>query len=56
MMKNISDGGFKRDDKIDVMIDKYEEMVTETVNIKLAENLRYAMNLQFIEVRKMRKD
>ena len=45
MMKKISGEGFRTDDKIDVMIDKYEEIVTETVNIKLAENLRYAMNL-----------
>ena len=45
MMKKISGEGFKTDDKIDVMIDKYEEIVTETVNIELAKNLRYSMNL-----------
>ena len=30
-------------------VDKYEEMVTETVNIKFAENLRYTINPQFLE-------
>ena len=49
MMKKISGDGFKSDDKIDVMIDKFEEMVIETENIKLAENLRYAMSLKFLE-------
>ena len=49
MMKKISGDGFKQEDKIDVMIDKFEEMVIETENIKLAENLRYAMSLQFLE-------
>ena len=41
----ISGDGFKTEDKIDVMIDKFEEMVIETENIKLAENWRYAMSL-----------
>ena len=47
MMKKISGNGFKSEDKIDVMIDRFEEMITETENIRLAENLRYAMSLQF---------
>ena len=47
MMKKIS--GFKSENKIDVMIDRFEEMITETENIRLAENLRYAMSLQFLE-------
>ena len=49
MMKKISGNGFKSEDKIDVMIDRFEEMITETENIRLAENLRYAMSLQFLE-------
>ena len=31
------------------MIDKFEEMATEIEKIKLAENLRYAISLQFLE-------
>ena len=31
------------------MIDRFEEMVTEIERIKLAENLKYAMSLQFLE-------
>ena len=34
MMKKISGDGFKTEDKIDVMIDKFKEMVTETENIR----------------------
>ena len=49
MMKKISGDGFKTEDKIDVMIDKFEEMVIESENINLAENLRYTMSLQFLE-------
>ena len=49
MMKKISESGFKSEDKIDVMIDRFEEMITETENIRLAENLRYVMSLQFLE-------
>lgn len=49
MMKKISGYVFNTKDKIDVMIDKFEEMVIETENIKLAENLRYTMSLQFLE-------
>ena len=49
MMKKISGDGFRSEEKIDVKIDKFEEMVIEIENIKLAENLRYAMSLQFLE-------
>ena len=40
---------FKTDEKVDVLIDKFEEMVTETDRLRLAENLKYALRLQFIE-------
>ena len=49
MMRKISGNGFKSDDKIDVMIDRFEDMVTERKKIKLEENLDYAMALQFLE-------
>ena len=49
IIKKISGKGFKSEEKIDVMIDRFEEMVTETKKIKLAENLEYAMAIQFLE-------
>ena len=49
MMKKISRNGFKSEDKIDVMIYRFEEIITETEKMRLAENLRYAMSLQFLE-------
>ena len=49
MMRKISGNGFKSDDKIDVMIDRFEDMVTERKKIKLEENLYYRMALQFLE-------
>ena len=45
MMRKISGNNFKTEEKIDVMIDKFEDMVTEIERIKLAENLKYAMRL-----------
>ena len=49
MMRQLSWNEFKSEDKIDVMIDRFEEMITETKKIRLAENLGYAMGLQFLE-------
>ena len=46
-MKKIS--GFWTDDKVDVLIDRFEEMVTETETLRLAERLRYALSSQFID-------
>ena len=46
-MRKIS--GFRTDDKVDILIDRFEEMVTETKTVKLAENMRYALSLQFVE-------
>ena len=48
-MRKISGNGFKSDDKIDVMIDRFEDMLTERKKIKLEENLDYAKALQFLE-------
>ena len=42
MMRKISGKNFKSEEKIDVMIDKFEEMTMEIKKIKLAENLKYA--------------
>ena len=39
IMKKIGGDGFRTDDKIDVKIDKFEEMVIEIENVKLAENI-----------------
>ena len=49
MMRKISEKNFKSEEKIDVMIDKFEEMTMDIEKIKLAENLRYALILQFLE-------
>ena len=48
-MRRISGNGFKSDEKLDMMIDRFEEMITETDKIRLAENLKYAMGLQILE-------
>ena len=49
MMRKISGKSFKSEEKIDVMIDKFEDMTMEVEKIKLAENLEYALILQFLE-------
>ncbi len=41
--------GFWTDNKVDVLLDDFEEMVTEAENVRLAERLRYALSSQFIE-------
>ena len=40
--------GFRTDGKVDALIDRFEEMVTETETLKLAERLRYVLSSQFI--------
>ena len=47
LMNKISN--FKTDENVDKLIDRFEEMVTETDKLKLATNLRYALSLQFVE-------
>ena len=41
-MKRIS--GFRTDDKVDVLIDNFEEMVMEVEALRLAERLKYALS------------
>ena len=48
-MKKIRGVGFRTNDKIYVKIDKFEEMVIEIENVRLAENIEYAVSLQFLE-------
>ena len=47
MMKNIS--GFKTDEKVEVLMDRFEDMVTEVDRIELGTNLKYALSLQFVD-------
>ena len=49
MMRKISGEGFKSDENVDKMIDRFGDMILEMKKIKLAENLDYAMGLQFLE-------
>ena len=49
MMRKISGEGFKSDESVDKMIDRFGDMIMEMKKIKLAENLDYAMGLQFLE-------
>ena len=47
VMKNIS--GFKTDEKVEVLMDRFEDMVMEVDRIELATNLKYALSLQFVD-------
>ena len=47
VMKKIS--SFSIDNKVDMLIDRFEEMVTETKSLRLAERLDYALSLQLID-------
>ena len=49
VMHKISGEGFKSDESVDRMIDRFEDIVLEVKKIKLAERLEYAMGLQFLE-------
>ena len=48
-MRKISGERFKSDENVDKMIDIFGDMILEMKKIKLAENLDYAMGLQFLE-------
>ena len=48
-MRKISSKGFKSDENMDKMIDRFGDMITEIEKIKLAKNLNYAVGLQFLE-------
>ena len=45
MMRKISGEGFKSDENMDKMIDRFADMLTEMKKIKSAENLDFAMGL-----------
>ena len=47
MMRRIYVNNFKTEDKINVILNKCEEIVLEIERIRLAENLKYAVSLQF---------
>ena len=49
MMRKISGEGFKADESVDKMMDRFGDMIVEMKKIRLAENLDYAMGLQFLE-------
>ena len=49
MMRKISGEGFKSDESVDKMIDRFRDMIVKMKRIRLAENLDYAMGLQFLE-------
>ena len=42
MMRKISGGGFRSDENVDKMIDRFGDMILEMKKIRLAENLDYA--------------
>ena len=47
IMKKIS--GFKTKEKVDMLIDRFEEMVTEIEAVKLVERLKYALSAKFVD-------
>ena len=49
VMKKISGEGFKTDESVDKMLDRFEQMMAEIEKVRLAQNLKYAMGLQFLE-------
>ena len=44
-MRKINSEGFKSDENVDKMIDRFGDMLLEVKKLKLAENLDYAMGL-----------
>ena len=49
LMKKISGERWKDDDKVEKMVEGFERTMVDIDKIKLAENLKYAMGLQFLE-------
>ena len=47
LMKKIS--GYKMDDRVEILMDKFEDLITEVYRIDLASNLKYALTLQFMD-------
>ena len=49
VMRKISGEGFKSDESVDKMMDRFGDMIVEIEKIRLADNLNYAIGLQFLE-------
>ena len=47
LMKKISD--FKAEEDVETLLDRFEEIITETDKVDLATNLHYALSIQFME-------
>ena len=49
MIRKFSGEGFKSDENVDRMIDRFGDTILEMKKIKLAETLYHVMGLQFLE-------
>ena len=49
MMRKIGGEGFKSDESVDKMMNRFGDMIVEMKKIRLAENLEYVTGLQFLE-------
>ena len=49
VMRKIRCEGFKSDESVSKMLDRFGEMMIEIEKVRLANNLNYAMGLQFLE-------
>ena len=49
VIKKISGEGYKTEENVDKMLDKFEQMMAEIEKVRLAQNLKYAMGLQFLD-------
>ena len=47
LMRMISE--FRMDDKVEIWMDRFEEMIAEVDRTDLATNLKYALTLQFMD-------
>ena len=47
VMKKIS--GFKTEQKVDTLIDRFKEMVTEIKAVRLIDRMKYALRSQFVD-------
>ena len=48
-MRKISGEGFESDESVDKIMDRFRDIIVEMKKINLANNLDYAMGLQFLE-------
>ena len=49
LAKRMSGEGWKNDDSIEKMVEGFDRMIIDIEKLKMAENLRYAMGLQFLD-------